>query len=142
MYGHLDWWGVHLPQAYLHSSISATYLIYWCSRYVWSFGVVGVHLTLVHMHVSISATYFMYCCSRDVSLFWGVHLPWVYLHSSMSTIYLMYQCSRDVWSWKGGPSDFGICAFCIYTTSFPYKCHCSFVILLLIPYCSFTIRYE
>ena len=63
--------GVHLPWVYLHSSISATYLMYWCSRDVWSFGW-GVHLPLVYLHSSISATYLMYWYSRDVwSCGWG-----------------------------------------------------------------------
>ena len=71
MYGHLDG-GVHLPWVYLHSSISATYLMYWCSRDVCSCGWgVGVHLPLVYLNSSISATYFMYWCSTDLWSFVG-----------------------------------------------------------------------
>ena len=78
------WRGVHLPWVYLHSSLSATYLMYWCSRDVWSFGW-GVHLPLVYLHSSISATYFMYWCSRDVWSFGrGVHLTLVYVHSAFT----------------------------------------------------------
>ena len=71
----------------------------------------------------------------------GVHLPLVYLHSCISATYFMYWCSRDGWSFGRGVHLTGICAFCIYTTSFPYKCHCYCVILFFIPHCLFTIRY-
>ena len=36
----------------------------------------------------------------------------------------------------------GVNLICMYTSSFPYKFHCYYVIFLFIPHCAFTITDE
>ena len=77
--------GIHLPWAYLHSSISATYLMYWCSRDVWSFGG-GVHLTLVYVHSTFTQHLFYISVIVTVSYCYSSLIVYSQLHINNNSL--------------------------------------------------------
>ena len=64
IYGQLEEEGVHLPQVYVHSAISETYLVWWYSIDLWSIGVGG-------------GPWYM-CILVYVQLTWCSGIPWIY----------------------------------------------------------------
>ena len=104
--------GVHQPWVYVHSSICEASWVLWCIMDVWL--ILGG--SVCHGYI---------CILLYVKLIGCTGVAEIYGHLEL-----------------GGPSDIGICAFYIYTSSFPYKCHCYCVILLFIPDCSCTNRDE